>query len=144
MNGGPYMKKSKNKKNKKLSIKILKVKTGSVKEFFASARDAMRTADKGKPIKKRCATLTFVDPTEMLHFLSAAKIKLINNIRQHPDSVTNIAKAMKRNPSAVRRDIHEMENVGIVKTYEETNPQGHGKHKIVELVAPTLKLEAYI
>jgi predicted transcriptional regulator len=135
------MKKS---KSKKMPVKVLKVKTGSVKEFFAGAREVMRAADRGEAIKTRCATLTFVDPAEMLHFLSAAKIKLINNIRQHPDSITNIAKAIKRTLSAVRRDIREMESVGIVKTHEEPNPQGHGRHKIVELAAPSLKLEAYL
>jgi len=40
--------------------------------------------------------------------------------------------------------LHEMESVGIVKTREEANPAGHGRHKIVELVVSTLKLEAYI
>ncbi|HSW71632.1 MAG TPA: MarR family transcriptional regulator [Gammaproteobacteria bacterium] len=134
------MKKSKSKR----TANILKVKTGSVKEFFSGAREIMRAADRGEIIKKRCATLTFVDPTEMLHFLSAAKIKLIASIRKHPDSITNIAKAIHRTRSAVKRDIHEMESVGIVKTHEEVNPAGHGRHKIVELVAPTLKLEAYI
>lgn len=138
------MKKSKNKKTVKKSIKIMKVKIGSVKDFFAETREVMRAADRGEPIKKRCATLTFVDPTEMLHFLSAAKMRLIANIRKHPDSITNIAKSIKRNRSAVRRDIDEMESVGLVKTHEEANPAGHGRHKIVELAASTLKLEAYI
>jgi hypothetical protein len=55
-------------KNKKPALKIMTVKTGSVKEFFVNAREVMRTADKKKPIKKRCATLTFVDPTEMRHY----------------------------------------------------------------------------
>lgn len=138
------MKKSKNKKVVKKSISILKVKTGSVKDFFSSAREVMRSADKGKPIKKRCATLTFVDPSEMLHFLSAAKIQLINSIRKHPGSITSIAKAIHRNISAVRRDIHEMESVGLLKTHEEVNPSGHGKHKIVEVAASTLRLVADI
>jgi predicted transcriptional regulator len=78
----------------------------------------------------------------MLHFLTTAKINLINNIRAQPNSVTNIAKALKRKRAAVYRDIHEMEQFGLVKTHEEINP-GHGRHKIVELVAPTaIKLEA--
>lgn len=138
------MKNLKNKKAVKSSRKVLKVKTGSVKDFFAYAREVMRSADKGHSIKKRCATLTFVDPTEMLYFLSATKIRLINSIRKHPDSITNLAKATHRKPAAVRRDIREMETVGIVKTHEEVNPAGHGRHKIVELVASTLKLEAFI
>lgn len=137
------MKKSKNKATVKSKLKVITVKTGTVEEFFANAKATMRAADKGETIKARCATLTFVDPAEMLHFLSAAKIKLINNIRNHPDSITNIAKAVKRNRAAVYRDVHEMEKFGLVKAHEEINP-GHGKHKIIELVAPTLKLEALI
>jgi predicted transcriptional regulator len=103
----------------------------------------MRSADKGEPIKRRAATLTFVDPTEMLHFLSAAKIKLINSIRAHPDTITNIAKGIKRNRASVYRDINELVKFGLVETHEEINP-GHGRHKVVKLIAPLLKLEAYI
>jgi hypothetical protein len=55
-----------------------RVKTGTTDKFFSNLKSAMRAADKGEPIKKRATTLTFVDPSEMLYFLSAAKIKLIN------------------------------------------------------------------
>ncbi len=58
---------------KKTNYKLIQVKTGSVKDFFDNVGEVMRAADKGKPIPKRCTTLTFVDPTEMLHFLSAAR-----------------------------------------------------------------------
>lgn len=137
------MKKLKSKVNTKSSLKLVRVKTGTVEDFFSNVKDVMRAADKGKPIKRRAATLTFVDPTEMLHFLSTAKIKLINSIRKHPDTITNIAKLIKRNRASVYRDINELEKFGLVKTYGKINP-GHGRHKIVELVAPVLKLEAYL
>lgn len=137
------MRKLKNKVIDKANIKLVSVKIGAVDEFFSNIRNVMRSADKGKPIEMRCATLTFVEPVEMLHFLSAAKIKLINRIRKCPDTITNIAKIIKRNRSSVYRDITELEKFGLVKTHEEVNP-GHGRHKIVELVAPMLKLEAFI
>lgn len=124
-------------------MKFVRVKTGTTEEFMSNVKDIMRAADKREPIKSRSATLTFVDPTEMLHFLSAAKIKLINSIRRHPDTITNIAKEIKRNRASVYRDVNELEKFGLVKTHEEVNP-GHGRYKIVELVAPMLKLEAYI
>ena len=79
----------------------------------------------------------------MLNFLSVAKLKLINSIRKHPDTITNIAKEINRNRASVYRDISELEKFGLVKTRDEINP-GHGRHKIVELVAPRLKLEAFI
>lgn len=137
------MKNTKNNLNKKVSLKFTKVKTGTVEDFFASVKSTMRSLDKGEKIKNRCATLTFADPTEMLHFLSAAKIKLINSIRMHPNTVTNIAKIIKRDRSSVYRDISELQRFGLVKIHEEINP-GHGRHKIVELTSPLLKLEAIL
>ena len=137
------MKPLKNKQITEDPSEFITVKTGSVNDFFSNARSIMRAGDNGEPIKQRGATLTFVDPSEMLRFLSVAKIKLIDCIRSHPGSVTNIAKTIGRNRAAVYRDIHEMETYGLVKMHEEVNP-GHGRHKIVELMASSLKLEAYI
>jgi predicted transcriptional regulator len=137
------MKKPKSKINVKSSLRFVRVKTDTIEGFFSNVRDVMRVADRSGSIEQRAATLTFVDPTEMLHFLSAAKIKLINSIRKHPDTITNIAKTIKRNRASVYRDINELEKFGLVRAHEEINP-GHGRHKIIELVAPMLKLEAYI
>ena len=74
---------------------------------------------------------------------SGNRIKVIKYIQKHPDSVTNIAKATRQNRSAVSREINAMEKFGLVKTHEKINP-GHGKIKIVELVAQHIKLEAVI
>lgn len=137
------MKKRKSSKSAKPAINLVRVRTGTVEGFFSTVKDVMRTADRGEPIKQNYATLTFVDPAEMLHFLSISKIKLINIIRNHPDTITNIAKVSRRNRASVYRDISELEKFGLVKTHEEINP-GHGRHKIVEVVASKLKLEAYI
>ena len=122
--------------------KSVLVKTGSVENFMDNVKNIMRTADKGERIKPSW-TLVFADPSEMLHFLSTAKINLIKIIRRHPDSVTNIAKAANQNRASVLRHIHELEDFGLVKTHEEVNP-GHVRHKIVTVVASELKLEARI
>ena len=125
----------------KVDIKFVKVKTGTVEDFFSTVKNVMRSADERKSVNPTSATLTFVEPTEMLHFLSAAKIKLIRIIRNNPGTVTNIAKVIKRDRSSVNRDILELKKFGLVKIHEEVNP-GHGKHKIVELISSHLKLEA--
>jgi predicted transcriptional regulator len=140
MNGEFCMKKQKSKK--KMS-ETFEIKTGSVDDFFSKAKSVMKAADRGESIQNVQKTFIFEDPMEMFHFLSATKLKLIYRIRKHPDSITNIAKAVKRNRAAVYRDINELEKAGILKTHEEVNP-GHGRHKIVELVAPFLKFEASI
>jgi predicted transcriptional regulator len=122
--------------------KSILIKTGSVDEFFDRLRNTARSIDKGEPIESSC-TITFEDPSEMLHLLSETKIELIKAIRRHPDSISNIAKAIKRKRAAVYRDIHELETHGLVRIKEEINP-GHGRHKIVRVVASELKLESRI
>lgn len=133
----------KNTKNKKADESLLKVKTGSIDDFFSNIKSVMHTADKGAAIKPQIKTLTFEDPMEMLHFLSTTKIKLINRIRQQADSISNLAKDTHRKVSAVTRDVNELEKVGIVQTHSVINP-GHGRRKIIELTASKLKLEASI
>jgi len=60
--------KAKHIKCAKSSIKLVKVKVGTVEEFFSNAKDIMRAADRGEPIKPRCATLTVTESSEMLQF----------------------------------------------------------------------------
>lgn len=122
--------------------KKITVKTGSSLEFMDKVKELMCTADQGKPVKPS-HTLTFEEPSEMLAFLSKTRIKLINEIRKSPTSITKIAQLVKRNRAAVYRDIQEMELFGLVKISEAVNP-GHGRHKIVQAAALGLKLEAYI
>ena len=132
-----------NIKNRKNVKSLLKVKTGSIEEFFSSVESVMRSTDKDEALKPHFKTLVFENPMEMLRFLSTTKIKLINRIRHHPDTISNLAKDTDRRISAVTRDINELEKVGIVKTHSVINP-GHGKRKIIELTATQLKLEASI
>lgn len=118
------------------------VRTGTSKEFLENIKRVMRLADKGKPIPPSY-TLVFEDPSEMLHFLTESKLHLINVIRDHPGSITEIANQANRNRDSVSRDINEMAKFGIVRIHDEINP-GHGRHKIVEITASKLRLEAYI
>lgn len=118
------------------------VKTGNANDFMEQVKQVMRSIDKKEQLKPS-HTVMFEDPKELLQFLSKAKLELIRTIRAHPESITNLAKVMRRNRSAVGRDIQELEKFGLVKVHEEINP-GHGHHKIVELAAPKLKLEAYL
>lgn len=123
-------------------LNTINVRTGSSQEFMERVKYVMRSADK-KEALKLLQSIMFEDAKELLRLLSDVKLKLIAMIRNHPDSITNIAKAIHRNRSAVGHDIHELEKFGLVKIHEEINP-GHGHRKIVELIARKLKLEVYI
>jgi len=119
------------------------IKTGTTQEFFDNVRKVMRKLDEGKSIELSAHTITFEDPTDMLHFLNQAKLNLINVIRDHPDSITNIAKKANRSRESVSRDIKEMAKYGLVKIINSVNP-GHGRQKIIEFAANQVKLEAII
>lgn len=123
-------------------LKSITVKTGSADEFMARVKGAMRALDHQAPIKP-AHTLMFEDAGDLLHFLSKAKLQLIQRISEHPGSITALAKGIKRSKAAVCRDIKELEKFGLVKTHNVINP-GHGQHKIVSVAAARLKLEAYV
>ncbi len=118
------------------------VKTATTKDFFDKVRGIMKNLDEGKPVAPS-HTITFEDPSEMLHFLNDAKIKLINVIREQPDSISNIAKRAHRSRESVSRDIREMDKYGLLKISNVVNP-GHGRQKFIELIANRFKLEASI
>ena len=106
------------------------IKTGTTQEFFDNVRKAMRKLDEGTPLEPSAHTITFEDPTDMLHFLNQAKLNLINVIRDHPDSITNIAKKANRSRESVSRDIKKMAKNGLVKIINTFTP-GHGRQKII-------------
>lgn len=118
------------------------VKTGRAEDFLARVKHVMRAADQGKALPAS-HTVIFEDPSEMLQFLSAARLRLIQCIRQGPGSIAELAKVTRRNRTAVSRDLRVLKQFGLVRTHQTTNP-GHGRQTRVELTAPSLKLEACI
>lgn len=122
--------------------KTITIKTSKVSDFMLKVKQTMQFADKGAPIESSL-TLAFEEPIEMLRFLTKQKLNIIKVLREHPDSVSNIAKHSKLNRASTHRHIREMEKFGLVSIEEKVNP-GHGRHKIVQMVAPSLHLEAYV
>lgn len=116
------------KKQKRLSNPV-SIKPMSVNEFFLRGKKIAHVIDKGgKPAKS--VFVSFEDPSDMLKFVTTTKLKLLNTIRKKPVSVTELANTLKRERSAVARDIKQLEGYGLVHTKTESNP-GHGIHKIV-------------
>jgi len=56
-------------------LKNITIKTGTADEFMTRIKSVMGAIDKGEPIRPSY-TLSFEDPTEMLHFLSKTRLKL--------------------------------------------------------------------
>lgn len=116
------------------------IRTGKVGEFFKRGRETARLADEGKPIPAE-RTIAYEDPEDLARILTAAKIALFRAIRERPGSITEIAARLKRDRSAVKRDIDDLAQAGLVSVEEKPSP-GHGRLKEVRAAAQRVVLEA--
>ncbi|MCS5708494.1 MarR family transcriptional regulator [Candidatus Berkiella cookevillensis] len=66
----------------------------------------------------------------LLKFLSENKFDLIDLIRDKPQSISELVKALHRNRAAVTRDVNTLEEYGLVKSEMVVNA-GHGRVRIV-------------
>lgn len=116
------------------------IRTSSVEEFFKRGRETARLADKGKPIPAE-HTIAYEDPEDLARILTAAKIALFRAIKERPGSITDIATRLKRDRSAVKRDIDDLAQAGLINIEEKPSP-GHGRLKEVRAAAQRVVLEA--
>ncbi len=118
------------------------VATGTTEAFFERSLARARKLDKGEtlPVEMR---LTFEDPADLLQLLTAQRVGILQAVRQQPAPVSDLARLLKRDPSAIKRDVKLLAAFGLVKTYEEINP-GHGRRRIVQPLAAKYELLATI
>jgi predicted transcriptional regulator len=116
------------------------VRTGKAEDFFKRGRAVARLADQGKPLAAE-RVIAYEDPEEMARILTSAKVALFRAIKEQPGSITDIATRLKRDRSAVKRDIDDLRQAGLLHVEERTHP-GHGRLKEVRAAADRIVLEA--
>lgn len=97
--------------------------------FFVRGRDTSRRADRKAPVVASFR-LTFEDPLDMARFLTPARVRLIEEVRRHEDSVSGLARRLRRDLSSVRRDVNALERAGLVVRDDAINP-GHGRMVVI-------------
>jgi predicted transcriptional regulator len=90
------------------------------------------------------------EPKQLLwKFISATghitptRLALFRAVKEAPGSITDIAARLHRDHSAVKRDLDELEQVGLVTIAEKVLP-GHGRMKEVRAAAPRFQLMAEV
>lgn len=116
------------------------IRTGTTEEFFKRARDAARRADRGESFAGTL-TLSFEDPRRMFAVMSAARRGLVQAVMARPMTVAELTKTLKRERSAVTKDIKRLQEAGLVQTQQEPNP-GHGVKMLVRATARRIDLIA--
>ncbi|CFR19699.1 MarR family transcriptional regulator [Yersinia frederiksenii] len=120
----------------------LVIKTATEADFFTRGKQLAALANAGKVLPAE-HTITFEDPLEMVRVLSAARIVLLRMVKMHPGSITSLSTRLKRDRSAVTRDVAVLKKAGLVTVEQKVLP-GHGRMKEVKTTAHRLKLEAFI
>jgi predicted transcriptional regulator len=109
------------------------VKIGGSEEFFKRGREIAKLADQGKPIPCE-RIISFEDPDDMAKLITTAKLSLFREIKLHPGSIQEISDRLKRDRSAVKRDIADLEKAGLLEIEDVPFP-GHGRKKEVRVIA---------
>jgi predicted transcriptional regulator len=112
--------------------------TGSADAFFGRSSARAQKLDRGERLLPELR-LTFEDPADLLRVLSAQRIRVLDAVRRNPAPVSELANVLKRDRTAVRRDVRILTTFGLVNIHEETNP-GHGRRKIVGPIAARCEL----
>ena len=123
-------------------MKKLIVKTGTEKEFFNRGKSLAGLADSKNKLPAEF-TISFEEPSALLSLLSAGRLDLFRTIKECPGSITDIAERLNRDRSAVKRDIDQLAEAGLVTLETKVHP-GHGHLKEVRARAARFRLEATI
>jgi predicted transcriptional regulator len=112
--------------------------TDTADAFFRRSTARAQKLDSGEKLLPEMR-LTFEDPADLLRVLTAQRVRVLNAVRKNPAPVSELATVLKRDRTAVRRDVRILTTFGLVNTREEPNP-GHGRRKIVGPMASKWEL----
>ncbi|MGO9268705.1 MAG: MarR family transcriptional regulator [Terriglobia bacterium] len=122
---------------RKTEIRVERVDT-----FFERGRTLAKAADQGDAIPSRCV-VAFEDIESLLHVLTEKRVLLLREVQEAPTSISLLAKKLKRDRSAVTRDVQVLERFGVIQVREKPLP-GHGRQKWVTPVASEIQLTAVL
>lgn len=123
-------------------MKNLILKTGTEKDFFKRGRKIAKAADLGQPIPEE-TIISFEDPADVTKLITTARLALFRAVKECPGSITQISTRLRRDRSAVKRDIDELERAGLLMVATKVLP-GHGRMKEVSAVATHFNLQAVV
>ncbi len=83
--------------------------------------------------------ITFADAADLMECLSPARVRLFQAAKERSLSVSDLARELGRNRSAVTRDVNKLRKYGLIELRECVNP-GHGRVKIVHPIAARVNM----
>jgi predicted transcriptional regulator len=118
------------------------IRVEGVDAFFERGRKLARSADRGASIAPS-RVIAFEDAGALLLVLTEKRVMLLRELKETPTSISGLARKLKRDRSAVTRDVQLLESLGVVRVSEKPLP-GHGRMKWVSPVARDIRLTAQL
>ena len=113
-----------------------------VEAFFERGRRIAQLADEGKRIPAS-RVVAFEDVEDLLAVLTQRRVLLLKTLKETPGSIAELARRLKRDRSAVTRDVQVLERYGVVEVNERPLP-GHGRQKWVSPSGWEIQLTAHV
>ena len=110
--------------------------------FFERGRKLARLADHGDPLPPS-RVVAFDDAAALLRVLTEKRVLLLKQVKVSPGSISDLARTLKRDRSAVTRDVQVLERFGVLRVIEKPLP-GHGRQKWIAPVARDIRLTAQL
>jgi predicted transcriptional regulator len=120
----------------------IEIRVERAEAFFERGRKLAKMADRHQPIPSS-NVIAFEDIESLLHVLTQKRVLLLKQVKQTPASISDLAKKLKRDRSAVTRDVQILERFGVLQVTEKPLP-GHGKQKWITPVAREIQLIAQL
>ena len=118
------------------------IRVERVDTFFERGRNLARLADRGDPIPPS-RVVAFDDIADLLRVLTEKRVLLLRQVKAAPGSISDLARTLKRDRSAVTRDVQVLERFGVLRVIEKPLP-GHGRQKWIAPVARDIRLTAQL
>ncbi len=118
------------------------LKAGNEQDFFQRGKALAKLVDAGKKLPEE-RTLSFEDPADLLRLLTVSRLDIFRSVKDAPGSITVIAGRLHRDRSAVKRDVDQLAQAGLVTIETKVLP-GHGQMKEVRASASSFRLEATV
>jgi predicted transcriptional regulator len=123
-------------------VRKTEIRVEGVDAFFERGHKLARAADKGDIIPSS-RVVAFEDVESLLHVLTEKRVLLLKQVKETPTSIGALARKLKRDRSAVTRDVQVLERCGVIQVTEKPLP-GHGRQKWITPVAGEIRLTAVL
>jgi len=123
-------------------IKNVTLKADNEQDLFRQGKVLARLANTGQPMPEE-RTVSFEDPADLLRLLTASRLDVFRSVKSEPGSITVIAGRLQHDRSAVKRDVDQLAQVGLVTIETKTLPS-RDYMKEIRASAGIFRLEATV